>query len=91
MGSFLWGPQRLVRTQRVRPGTRAFELRRRDGYPWGMVATAKLDRFRAYGFYCGRFERGKWYRVPSRVAAAWRALTRGMRPLRSPAAPPFSC
>ncbi len=69
MGSFLWGPQRLVRTQRVRPDTRAFELRRRDGYPWGMVATAKLNRFRAYGFYCGRFEPRK---VVSRPVAGSR-------------------
>jgi hypothetical protein len=91
MHSFLWGPQRLVHAQRVRPGTQAFELRFRNGYAWGMVATAKLNRFRAYGFYCGRFQVGEWYRVPPRVAAAWHALTRGMRPLRSPAAPPFAC
>ena len=91
MDSFLWGPQRVVHAQRVRPGTRAFRLRVRNGYVWGTVATAKLNRFQAHGYYCERFEYGKWYRVPPRVAEAWRALTRGMRPLRVPATPPHSC
>jgi hypothetical protein len=91
MGSFLWGPARVVHAQRVRPGTRAFKLRFRNGHVWGMVATAKLNRFRAYGFDCRRFEYGEWYRVPPRVAAAWRALTHGVRPLPVPATPPRSC
>jgi hypothetical protein len=91
MNSFLWGPARPVHARRVRPGTRAFQLRRRDGYLWATVATAKLDRFQAHGYYCGRFEYGEWYRVPARVAAAWRALTHGMRPRRVPAVPPHSC
>lgn len=91
MHSFLWGPQRVVKAARVRPGTRAFELRFRNGYVWGTVATARLNRFQAGGYYCGRFEYGEWYRVPPRVAAAWRALTRGVRPLRAPAITPDSC
>ena len=90
MHSFLWGPQRVVHAQRVRPGTRAFKLRFRNGV-WGTVASAKLNRFQAHGYYCGRFEYGEWYRVPPRVAASWRVLTRGMRPLRVPAVPPHSC
>ena len=91
MDSFLWGPRRVVHAQRVRPGTRAFRLRFRSGYVWGTVATSKLNRFQARGYYCGRFEYGEWYRVPPRGASAWRALTRGMRPLRDPATPPYSC
>jgi hypothetical protein len=91
MDSFLWGPERVVHARRVRPGTRAFKLRFRNGYVWGTVATAKLNRFQAHGYYCGRFEYGEWYRVPPRVAAAWRALTHGVRPLRVPATPPYSC
>ena len=53
-------------------------------------AAPRLDRFRAYGFFCGRFRRGKWYRFPARAAAALRMLTAGLRPLRV-SAPPPSC
>ncbi|HYX89808.1 MAG TPA: hypothetical protein VE753_10600 [Gaiellaceae bacterium] len=43
-----------------------------------------------YGFFCGRFVRGNWYRFPAPASHALRRLTLGLRPLQvSP--PPLSC
>ena len=90
LSSYYYGSGQVPRAARVPRGAPGFELRFKNGYAWGMVATAKLDRFRAYGVYCGRFERGRWYVFPARAAAALRKLTAGMRPMRV-AAPPRSC
>jgi hypothetical protein len=67
---------------RPRLGAPAFELRFRNGYVTGIVATARLDRFLSYGVYLERFHRGVWYRMPARVSAELRKLTTGMTPLR---------
>ncbi len=90
LSSYYWGPTRVTRAAPVRNGASAFELRFRNGYASGIVASARLDRFRAYGFFCGRFQRGKWYGFPARASAALRKLTAGLRPLRV-SAPPRSC
>jgi hypothetical protein len=90
LSAYYWGPGRVARAGAVHDGAPAFELRFRDGHPSGMVASAWLNRFRAYGFFCGRFERGKWYLLPVRVAAKMRRLTAGLEPLRV-SAPPRSC
>lgn len=87
---FYWRDGRAPRATRVRLGAPGFELRYRNGYATGMVASRKLDRFRAYGFYCERFQRGRWYRFPARAAAALQKLTAGLRPLRV-GPPPPSC
>jgi hypothetical protein len=63
-------------------GARAFELRFRNGYVTGIVATARLDRFLSYGVNLGRFAAGRWYRLPDRVARALRRLAAPLRPLR---------
>ena len=90
LSSYYWGPGRPARAAPVRNGAPAFELRFRNGYASGIVASSRLDRFRAYGFFCGRFVRGRWYRFPARASAALRRLTAGFRPLRV-SAPPPSC
>jgi hypothetical protein len=90
LSAYYWGPSRVTRAGPVRNGAPAFELRFRDGYASGMVASAWLNRFRAYGFMCGRFVRGKWYRFPARAVAEVRKLTAGLEPLRV-SAPPRSC
>jgi hypothetical protein len=90
LSGYYWGPRRVLRAGPVRQGAPGFELRFRDGYPSGMVASSWLNRFRAYGFMCGRFERGRWYRFPPRAVAEIRRLTAGLEPLRI-AAPPPSC
>ncbi|HEY2938830.1 MAG TPA: hypothetical protein VGJ27_03380 [Gaiellaceae bacterium] len=89
--SFYWGPSRLVRAQKVPVGAPAFELRFRNGYVSGTVASARLDRFRAYGFNCSRFQRGKWYRVPARAVRELRRLTASLQPRRVTRTVPPSC
>jgi hypothetical protein len=90
LSDYYYGSTRVVRAERVPLGARGFELRYPDGYASGMVAGAMLKRFRAYGFICGRFERGRWYWFPPRAAAALRRMTAGMRPMRV-SVPPPSC
>jgi hypothetical protein len=75
----------------VRGGAPGFELRFRDGSVSGVVASARLDRFRAYGFNCGRFRRGVWYRFPPRASQVLEKLTAGLAPLNVSASPPRSC
>ena len=58
LSSYYYGSGRAPRAARVPRGAPGFELRFKNGYASGMIATKKLDRFQAYGFYCGRFERG---------------------------------
>jgi len=66
------------------PALRApyFELRFRNGYATGIVATRKLDRFLSYGVNLGRFQRGQWYAVPDELAQEFRRLTATLAPLR---------
>ena len=90
LSAYYWGQGRAPRAGPVRNGAPGFELRFRDGQPSGMVASTWLNRFRAYGFFCGRFERGKWYRFPARAVAELRMLTVRLEPLRV-SAPPRSC
>ena len=87
---FYWGEGSVPRAPRVGLGAPGYELRFKNGYATGMVATARLDRFRSYGVICGRFVRGQWYRFPSRAALALRKLTVHLRPLQVKP-PPRSC
>jgi len=89
--SFYWGAGTAPRAPKVAVGAPAFELRFGDDYVSGILASARLGRFRAYGFNCGRFQRGRWYRVPARAARELRRLTASLRPLRVPRAVPPSC
>jgi hypothetical protein len=59
-----------------------YELRFRNGYVTGIVATARLDRFLSYGVFLGRFARDRWYAVPHNMSSEFRRLTVGLRPLR---------
>ena len=61
-------------------GAPTFELRFRNGYVAGIVASARLDRFLSYGVYLGRFVRGTWYAMPARASAELRRLTRSLAP-----------
>jgi hypothetical protein len=66
----------------VKLGEPAFELRFRNGYATGIVATARLDRFLSYGVNLGWFRRGRWYRVPAPAARELRRLASDLQPLR---------
>ena len=68
--------------QRPALGTPYYELRFRNNYVTGIVATRQLDRFLSYGVHLERFERDQWYGVQPRFSAEIRRLTAGLRPLR---------
>jgi hypothetical protein len=87
LGSFYYSglPPAVVRAPQM--GAPMFELRFRNGYATGIVATRRLDRFLSYGVHLERFRRGKWYRVPARLAQELRRLSARLDPLRvTPAA-----
>ena len=81
LGSFYYGTYALTRMSRPALGTPYYELRFRNGYVTGIVATRHLDRFLSYGVNIDRFARGRWYAVPRSVSAELRRLTAGLRPL----------
>ena len=90
LNAYYWGPRRVVRAGPVRRGAPAFALRWRNGYVSGLVAGADLNRFRAHGFFCGRFVGGRWYRFPAKASIWLKKLTAALRPMHVYAPPP-SC
>lgn len=80
----LWGPSRVVRAPTPPVGSPIFQLRFRDG-PAGAIISASA--IRVHGLFCGRFQRGKWYRLP----ASLRGVTAGLKPKRLRAFVPRSC
>jgi hypothetical protein len=89
LSSYYYGPAQTRRAAAVPLGVPSFQLRFRNGYVSAAV-TARFDRFRAYGFFCGRFVRGRWYRFPAHAARDLRRLASDLTPLHV-AAPPRSC
>lgn len=79
--SYYSGPLPL-RIARPALGTPYYEMRFRNGYVTGIVATRRLDRFLTYGVHDQRFIRDTWYAVPHRVSMELRRLTDALRPLR---------
>lgn len=82
LGSFYYSGPALAHVRTPALGTPYFELRFRNGYATGIVATARLDRFLSYGVHLERFARNQWYAVPRRLSEELRRLTAGLRPLR---------
>ena len=82
--NLLWGSSRVVRAPTPPVGLPIFQLRFRDG-PAGAIISATA--IRVHGLNCGRFQRGKWYRLP----ASLRGMTAGLKPKRLRASIPRSC
>ena len=82
LGSFYYGGPRPKAVAKARLRSPYFELRFRNNYVTGIVATAKLDRFLSYGVYLERFHRGTWYSLPARLSQEFRKLTGPLTPLR---------
>ena len=82
LGSFYYGANQPKRAHAPRLGARALELRFRNGYVTGIVASARLDRFLSYGVNLGRFRRGRWYRLPAAVSREFQALSVSVQPFR---------
>jgi hypothetical protein len=89
--SFYYGDTRVAMVSRPRASAPAFELRFRDGGAAGLVGSAKLDRTLVYGLNCGRFRRGRWYRLPARAALEVRRLSVPLAPMRVGRRVPRSC
>jgi hypothetical protein len=69
------------RVRGVRLGAPYYELRFRNGYVTGIVATRQLDRFLTYGVHDQQFARDKWYAVPGKLSNELKRLTVDLRPL----------
>jgi hypothetical protein len=82
LGSFYYSGRALRTLPRPPLGAPYYELRFRNDYVTGIVATRRLDRFLSYGVHLERFARGKWYAVPQSLSGELRRLTAGLRPLR---------
>lgn len=82
LGSFYYHGPPTARVRGPELGAPYYELRFRNGYVTGIVATRRLDRFLSYGVNLQRFDRSTWYRVPRQVSSEFRRLTVRLRPLR---------
>jgi hypothetical protein len=82
LGSFYYSGPPPAHVRRPPLGSAYYELRFRNGYVTGIVATRQLDRFLSYGVHLERFARDQWYAVPRRLSAEFRRLVDGLRPLR---------
>ena len=82
LASFYYGSRPLGRARRPALGVRYYQLRFRNAYVTGIVATRRLDRFLSYGVNLGRFRRGTWYSIPPGFSAELSGLTAELRPFR---------
>jgi hypothetical protein len=81
LGSFYYSGQALRKQPRPPLRVPFYELRFRNNYVTGIVATRQFDRFLSYGVNLGRFARGAWDIVPRPFMRELRRLTVGLRPL----------
>jgi hypothetical protein len=82
--ALFWGQGRIRRAPTPPVGAPVFQLRYRTGPAGAIITTTSI---RVAGLNCGRFQRGKWYRLPPRL----RGLTDGLEPRRLTAFVPRSC
>ena len=82
LGSFYYSGPTPAQLRAPALGTAYYQLRFRNNYVTGIVATRQLDRFLSYGVHLERFDASIWYAVPRRLSAELQRLTVGMRPLR---------
>jgi len=81
LGAFYFSGPPLARIRRPTLGAPYYELRFRNGYVTGIIATRRLDRFLSYGVHLERFAAGTWYVAPRQLSQALRQLTANLRPL----------
>jgi hypothetical protein len=79
-----WGEDPVVRARQPRLGAPVYQLRFKDGFVSAIITATAI---RVHGLNCGRFQRGKWYRLPDEL----QRLTVGLRPKRLRASIPRSC
>jgi len=81
LGSFYYSGPPPARIRAAAAGAPYYELRFRNDYATGIVATGRLDRFLSYGVNVGRFAAARWYVVPRRLSEELRRLTVVLQPL----------
>jgi hypothetical protein len=81
--ALLWGQTPIARAPTPRVGSPVFRVWLHDD----AVALINATAIRVDGLNCGRFQRGKWYRLPTRL----RVLGAALEPRRLRAAVPRSC
>jgi hypothetical protein len=82
LASFYYSGPPPTRVRRPDLGTPYYELRYRNGYVTGIVATRRLGRFLTYGVHDQRFAADTWYAVPRPVSAELRRVSAVLQPLR---------
>jgi hypothetical protein len=82
LGSFYYSGPAPAHLRAPALGAPYYELRFRNNYVTGIVATRQLDRFLSYGVHLERFRVDQWYAVARRLSAELQRLTTGLRPLR---------
>ena len=82
LGSFYYSGPAPARLRSPELGAPYYELRFRNNYVTGIVATRQLDRFLSYGVHLERFTHDVWYAVPRPLSTELRRLTASLRPLR---------
>ena len=85
LNTFVYGPTRVTRVRAPRVGAPVFAL------DLGGLFSRSFEKFRSHGITCQRFERGRWYRVPERIAHELRRTAAELRPRRLPGPIPPSC
>jgi hypothetical protein len=82
LDSFYYSGPSPARVRGPSLGAQYYELRFRNDYVTGIVATRQLDRFLSYGVHLERFARNRWYAVPRQLRHELLRLTVGLRALR---------
>jgi hypothetical protein len=82
--ALLWGDRPVTRAPAPRLGSPIFQLRFESGSAGAIISAAAI---RVHGLNCGRFERGRWYRLP----ASLRGVASGLRPKSLRSSVPRSC
>jgi hypothetical protein len=84
LSHLLWGDRPVVRVSTPPVGSPIYQLRFKTG-PVGAIMSRTA--IRVHGLNCGRFQRGKWYRLPHEL----RGMTEGLGPKRLRRSVPRSC
>ena len=80
LGSFYYSGPAPAHLRAPALGTPYYELRFRNNYVTGIVATRQLDRFLSYGVHLERFDANIWYAVPRSAVGGASPADRGHAP-----------
>jgi hypothetical protein len=82
--ALLWGDRPVTPAPTPRVGSPIFQLRFKSGPAGAVISSSAI---RVHGLNCGRFLRGRWYRLPASI----RGVGGGLEPKRLRSSIPRSC